>query len=312
MTNTMRAYVGEIVLRPAPAVEIMGDSVSAELRASLIAEPLGDPAWTVANYSLPGTSPLFAPATFDRQCAAGRVPKVIVYAPHPANLGAPMVDRFVGRFATLSEARSLPRVGVSWPDFAFGALCKASYTMRYREELNAFVTQGDGGFFKTWRNPIRSVAESEEPFGEAPREPDTSVKKYTPANLPPQLTQPFSVHPYNRAAIDRFLDRASEKGVTVLWVSLPTIAPLTQDAKERARFDAFLDDTQQRHANFSVLHRGIETWPDAYFSDPRHVNRFGAWKFSRQLGAELAAWVKTTGADPLRGGSAREPAPLVR
>src|SRR4051812_1184853 len=103
MVNTLHARMHEIVtLDPAP-VQIMGDSVSAGIKASVVAEQLDKPAETVSNYSLPGTSPLFAYATLQRQLAAGQTPRVIVYAPHPAHLGAPMSERFLGRFATASE-----------------------------------------------------------------------------------------------------------------------------------------------------------------------------------------------------------------
>ena len=104
MVNTLRARLREIVTRAAAPVQIMGDSVSAGIKASVVAEQLGKPATTVSNYSLPGTSPLFAQATLQRQLAAGKAPRVIVYAPHPAHLGAPMVERYLGRFATAGEA----------------------------------------------------------------------------------------------------------------------------------------------------------------------------------------------------------------
>ena len=296
MTQTLHSRLREINQRPAPVVEVMGDSVSAAIRASVLAEAVDDPKWTVANYSLPGTTPIFPPFALERQCGAGRSPRVILYAPHPALLNAPKIERFVARFGTASEIAQLRGAGAAWTEIVYGALCKSSYTLRYREDLAVALTQGDLGFFQTWGKPVTSVAGSEQPLAEAPPEPDLRVTKYTAANLPPQLRQPFAVDPLNRACIHRLCEVAARENIQVLWVSMPTIGANTQDSAERAAFNAFLDEMSARHANFSVLHREIEAWPDGCFMDPRHLNPYGAWKFSRQLGGELAAWMKTNAA----------------
>ena len=107
MVRTLHGRMAEIVSLPAPRVQIMGDSVSAAINSANLAEAAGLPVAAVDNYSLPGTSPVFAYYALRRELAAGRTPEEILYAPHPANLETPMIDRFIGRFGTLEECGEL-------------------------------------------------------------------------------------------------------------------------------------------------------------------------------------------------------------
>jgi len=292
MVNTLRARLTEIVTREAAPIQIMGDSVSAGIRASVISEQLESPSTTVSNYSLPGTSPLFAYCTLQRQLAAGKIPRVIIYAPHPAHLGAPMVERFLGRFATAREAWEFAqhaRIG----DTLFGALTRVSYTLRYREELYGVLTQGDSEFFRTMKKPVDSVAASQQEF---PEPPEPSAREaFRAEDLPPMLFKPFMAQRDNARYIDAFCDLADAHGIIVLWVTVPCIPAFQErwaNGPDQAAYYAYLDGLAQRHLNLAILHREIEAWPDRYFGDARHLNRPGAWKFSQHLGVELAAWLK--------------------
>jgi hypothetical protein len=270
----------------------MGDSVSAGIKASVVAEQLGVPATTMSNYSLPGTSPLFAYATLQRQLAAGKAPRVIVYAPHPAHLGAPMSERFLGRFATAGEAWEFAR-HARIDDTLFGMLCRASYTLRYREELYGVVTQGDLEFFRTMKKPVDSVTASQQPQPEPPEPPIR--EPFRVEDLPPMLFAPFAVQRDNERAIDAFCELAAAHDIAVLWVTLPCIPAFTArwaEGPDEAKYYAYLGSLAQRHRNVTILHRDLEAWPDRYFSDARHLNRFGAWKFSQRLGGELAEWLR--------------------
>jgi hypothetical protein len=292
MVNTLHARMRESVTRDAAPVQIMGDSVSAGIKASVVAEQLGKPATMVSNYSLPGTSPLFACDTLRRQLAAGKAPRVIVYAPHPAHLGAPMVERFLGRFATAGEAWNFAKHG-RISDTLFGTLCRLSYTLRYREELYGVVTQGDLEFFRTMKKPVDSVASSQQPQPEPPEPPERPP--FRAEDLPPMLFAPFSVQRDNARSIDALCDLAEAHGITVLWVTLPCIPAFAEHwarGTDRAAYYAYLDDLARRHRNVSILHRELEAWPDKYFGDARHLNRTGAWRFSQRLGGELAVWMQ--------------------
>lgn len=111
MTRSLKSRLREINQRPARPIQVMGDSVSAAISTAILTEELNDPRLSVANYSLPGTPPSFAPLALERQCRAGRRPRFIIYAPHIAVLGNPQIERFVGRFGTASEIMQLHSAG---------------------------------------------------------------------------------------------------------------------------------------------------------------------------------------------------------
>ena len=299
MTQTLRFRMHEIVSLPAPRVQIMGDSVCAAIRAANVAEAAGLPEGSISNYALPGTSPLFTWFTLRRELAAGRSPKFIVYAPHPATLRSPLVERFFGRFATAGEAAELvPQLPLS--DTLFGAACRLSYTLRYREELQTVVTQTNLAFFHTMKGPVVSVQASQVKLAET-QIPDPNVTLFNKGSLPPRLTAPFSVAPLNLKYIDKFCDLAAEHNIRIAWVSMPTIAALKQGGAgdtSDGRYFALLDGIAARHPNVTVLHRDIDVLPDSYFADQWHLNRYGAMVFSRQLGTWLAPWLEANGLNP--------------
>ena len=148
MRRTIDERMKEIVTLPVPRLQIMGDSVTAGINAANLAQTAGMPVDEVGNYSLPGTSPVFAYYALKRELATGRTPGRILYAPHPSNLETPMIDRFVGRFGTPQECVGLLFHGVSPPDWLFGLACRMSVAMRDREEFRAALTEGNFGFLR--------------------------------------------------------------------------------------------------------------------------------------------------------------------
>lgn len=287
MERTLNMRMAEIVSLPAPQVQIMGDSVTAGINAANLAEAAGLPVGAIENYSLPGTSPIFAYFTLRRELAAGRVPARILFAPHPANLETPMIDRFIGRFGTARECAGLLLHGVSLPDWLFGAACRASMAMRDREEFRLAITQGDFGFFRTLRMPATSVTLSQRPIAPIPAPPPVH---FPPADFPPQLSRPFFVDPVNAKYIDLFCDLAQSRGIRVTWATVPVLGLFKETAMAGggdARYQAYLDSLVARHPNVTLLHREIEAYPDNCFIDPWHLNPSGALRFSTLLGAAL-------------------------
>ncbi len=288
MVRTVQSRMAEILSLPAPKVQIMGDSVTARIDAADLAETAGLPVDTVGNYSLPGTSPVFAYFTLRRELAAGRVPERIVYAPHPANLETPMIDRFIGRFGTGEECADLLAHGVSLPDWLFGAACRLSVAMRNREEFRLAITQGDFGFFRTLRTPAVSVMISREKIA-APSTPPPPLS-IVPADFPAQLSAPFFVDRVNAEYIDRFCDLAASRGIEVTWVTVPVIGLFRERAmggEGAAKFQGYLAALAARHRNVTLLHPEVEVYPDNCFADAWHLDAYGALRFSRELGAEL-------------------------
>jgi hypothetical protein len=286
MERTVHARMSEIESMPAPRVQIMGDSVTAGLNAANIEEAAGLPAGSVVNYSLPGTSPMFAYFTLQRELAAGRVPKLILFAPHPATLETPMIDRFIGRFCTAEESWQLLTHGASLPDWLFGAACRASMAMRDREEIRLAVTQGNLGFFQTLRTPAILVAQKAIVAPPLPPAPAAISE----ADFPAQLSAPFFVDPVNAAYIDRFCDLAESRGIPVAWITVPVIGLFKDRAMGgggEAKFQSYLDGLAARHRNVTLLHRDLEVYPNDWFSDPWHLNRYGSWRWSLETAAAL-------------------------
>jgi hypothetical protein len=289
LVRTLQLRMHEIVTLPAPKLQIMGDSVTEGIIAGNLAKALNLPVDQVGNYCLPGTSPMFAYFTLRRELAAGRVPGRILFAPHPANLEEPMVDRFMGRFATTTESLELLRHGVTLPVWLFGEACRDSVAMRNREEFRLAVTQGDFGFFTTLHKPAVSVLNSRIPVVQPlPGQP----LAVNPADFPAQLSTPFSVDRVNAAYIDAFCDLAAAHGIRVTWVTVPVIDLYKERAMAaggEAAYQAYLDGLVARHPNVSLLHRQLEVYPDTCFFDPWHLNHYGEDRFTAEVAAALKA-----------------------
>ena len=286
MERTIHLRTAEILSQPASRIQIMGDSVTARINASNVAQAANLPPGSVANYSLPGTSPVFAYYTLRRELAAGRVPSLIILAPHPANLESPMIDRFIGRFATPSESLDLFSHGVSLPDWLFGLTCRASIAMRDREEFRLALTTGDLGFFKTLHTPPI-------PLSQAPLPPSAPPPPLPLTDFPAQLSAPFSVGPVNLSYINAFCSLAASRRIKVAWVTLPVIALFKERAMANggeARLQAFLNTVAAQNPNVTLLHPALEVYPDNCFADPWHLNPYGAYRLSAELGASLSKY----------------------
>lgn len=294
MTRTLRHRAEEIRYLPATRVQLMGDSVSSALRAGQLEHLLGEGS-EVSNYSLPGTSPMFNYFVLSRQIAAGQKPKVIVFAPHPCTWGDPFVDRFLARFANPEETFELLGNGVKFTDWCYGLLCRASYTLRYREEFYLALVQGDRGFFQTWQKPVSSVQNTRakvttEELAPAP----PPEKRIDPRGLPPTLTQPISIHRDNEVFFEKFCRLAAEHDIEIVWLTLPE-AQVFRDrfpgAQRTAAYAPFVERMRARHPNLHPLSTEIPVLPDSHFQDPWHLNPYGAWAFSQQAGQQLRDWL---------------------
>jgi hypothetical protein len=296
MTRTLQHRAEEIRYLPATPIQLMGDSVSSAVRASLIEQFLGaGPEHEVSNYSLPGTSPMFNYFVLRRQLAAGQAPKLIVFAPHPCTWRDPFVDRFLARFADPGEAMQLARDGAKASDWLYGLLCRASYTLRYREELYLALTQGDTGFFKTWSQPVTSVQNTRAKVTTAELQPQRPNTELDDRNLPPTLTKPIVVDPNNEYYFDQFCSLAARNNIRILWLTLPE-AQLFREKfpgpERTAKYAPFVERMRARHSNLYVLSAEIPTLPNDHYMDVWHLNRYGAWVFSEQAAEQLAGWLK--------------------
>lgn len=295
MTRTLRHRTEEILYLPATQIQFMGDSATNAVRASLIEHFLNQP-HEISNYALPGTTPLFSYFMLQRQIAAGRIPKVIVFAPHPFTWGDSFMDRFIGRFANPTESGMLLRDGIQLDDWIYGTFCRMSYTLRYREELYKMFTQGDMAFFESWSQQIVSVQNTRAKImDEEKMPPEPKVSVLDPNNLPPILSRPITIHPYNEIYLEKFCDLAAQHGIRIVWLTLPIPELLAKRIPEQERtavYAAFVQRMTARHPNLFPLTATISVQPDTHYRDPWHLNSYGASVFSQRTGEQLAAWLK--------------------
>lgn len=295
MTRTLRHRTEELLYLPATQIQFMGDSATNAIRVGQIEQYLGLP-HEISNYALPGTTPLFSYFVLQRQIAAGRIPKLIVFAPHPFTWGDSFMDRFLGRFATPWESASMLREGVGLDDWIYGSLCRMSFTLRYREELYMMFTQGDTAFFESWFQQIVSVQNTRAKIEDVEKEPEEPLKSVlNPHNLPPILSRPITIHPYNEIYLHKFCELAAKHNIRIVWLTLPIPELLAKRIPEEERtavYNAFVARMNARHPNLFPLSPSISVYPDTHYRDYWHLNAYGAMVFSKRTGEQLAAWLK--------------------
>ena len=294
MTRTLQHRAEEIRYLPPTDIQLMGDSATSALRASLLERFVGQ-GYRVSNYALPGTSPLFNYFVLRRQIAANKPPKLIVLAPHPFVWGDPLLDRFLARFATPAESLHLLRDGVNLSDWFYGTLCRFSYTLRYREEFYKAVTAGDTAFFRRLEDPITSVQNTRAKITEADQQPPVpTVSIIDQKNIPPILSAPIAIHPYNEMYLDKFCRLAEANGIWIVWLSLPVpelLLEKTGHLHSTETYTAFLNKMTRKHKNLIALSPAVPTLPDTHYLDAWHMNQYGAWIFAQDAGQQLAHWL---------------------
>jgi len=296
MTRTLRHRSEEILYLPPTRIQFMGDSATNALQVSLIEKFVGGN-HQLSNYALPGTTPLFCYFVLKRQIEADRAPQVIVFAPHPFTWGDSFMDRFLGRFANIGESARLLKDGVDLDDWIYGSLCRMSYTLRYREELYKMLTQGDMAFIHSWKQQITPVQNTRAKIADEEKQPEEPKQSLlNPNNIPPILSRPVSIHPYNEIYLDKFCDLAAEHHIQIIWLTLPipeSLAKRIPESQRTAVYEQFVERMRQRHPNLHPLEAKIHTLPDTHYrEDYWHLNSYGSWVFSQRAGEQLAAWLK--------------------
>ncbi len=295
MTRTVQHRAEEVRYLPPADIQLMGDSATSAVRVALLERFIGE-THQVSNYALPGTSPLFNYFVLRRQIAAKNPPKLIVLAPHPFTWGDPFLDRFMARFATPEESARFLRDGVKFSDWFYGTLCRLSYSLRYREELYKFITAGDADFFKKLEIPVSSVQNTRAKISHdehQPPEPPQSLLNKN--NVPPLLRSPIVIHPYNELYLDKLCRLAAANHIKIVWITLPLPEMLKRDFPNPERlaiYQAFVEKKKALHPNLFTTSAGINEMPDTYYTDPWHMNPYGAWVFSQTAGKQLADWLR--------------------
>lgn len=288
MIRTLELRARQAVEEEAPEIQIIGDSSVAVVFPGALVAGAGA-GHSVGNYSLPGTSAVFQRALFERQAAAGRLPEILVYAGSVATLNQPLLDRFAGRFATWTEMGEVLEEGAPWGELAMGLIGRASYTVRYRDELRGVITGGRAYFWWHWGSlwkPAVGIGRGEDARRSGP---DRTGGPWTVEMLPQGIKRPLRL---TRVIEESLIDlgrRARARGVTPVWVSLPLYRALLDIQKGNGSaeaLDRFLAKLEAE-AGWVILIRQPPEWPDAVFVDPVHMNREAGEKLGRMIGDAL-------------------------
>ena len=268
------------------SLEIMGDSVAnggilAEKLASLLPDGV-----TVANNAIPGTGPEFPYFLLKRQLVRGKAPKAIIYAPSPHTFATLRIPLLVSGYCTWPETGEVFATGLHTCETAYGALCKLSWTLRYRDELAA-VVKGD------------PAKEAEAKLARILAK--TPSKRYFPIEgAGPMYRKPFTCDAFNRCFVEKFLRLAREHDIKVYWVTMPTLG-VVADSRKPFRFQAdyygFLDGIANRFGT-RFLQKQFLVYGDDDFKDYSHLSEAGAQRFTGFLAGKLGSVLQAEGLVP--------------
>jgi hypothetical protein len=259
--RTNRVATGSV-----PDWEIMGDSVAqGGIIATQLAGYLSDDQ-SVTNFAIASTGPEFPYFLLNRQIAAGKAPKKIIYAPSPHTFASKRIAILVGGFCNWREIFEIASSGVQPCEVVYGVLCKVSYTLRHREELKEL--------FKTKKAPATKL--------ETPRYPASRLK--------PMYKKPFTVEQFNGLFFLKFLTLAQEHNIPIYWVTMPVL-PVVSESRKPFNFETdyyrFVDDLEKQ---FDVrdLQKKFILFGETDFIDYIHLNSVAAERFTEMLGAKLS------------------------
>jgi len=257
-------------------VEIMGDSVAAGgLLAGGFAGALPSGA-TISNLAMSATGPEFPYFLLKRQIAAGKAPKAIVYAPSPHTFASLRVGLLVSGYCTWPEAGEVALAGIHTCDVVYGAMCKVSRTLRYREELAVFV-KGD---------PAKAAEKSLEEL----RKRSPQKQQFPPEMLPQMYKKGFAWDPFNLYFCKKFLSLAREHHIHIYWVTMPEL-PVVAESRKRLDFDkeyyAFLDKVAKDYG-VTLFQKEFVVYADEEFRDYSHLNEHGAERYTAFIAGKFA------------------------
>lgn len=283
-TRNAQVRTRELVTLPAPVVQIFGDSVSAGLNESIISHDLGINSYDLVNHSIAGTTAYSAYFLLRRQLDAGIVPKAVILAYNARSYCIPLAPKFLGRFATWNELGIAAKFGLPLDDWLTSLACRGSYSLRYREELNAIARTGSGwDYFNPSVTPTLSYSER---------------LASLPVTLPASQERPHAPE-YNRAfygvnfvpneaiqrSLDEFFELARTHSIQVYVLSMPKTV-VTAELHARNGFDKAYDDfieLQVKRHGAEWLLREQSALVASDFLDAVHLTPRAAFQFSKRV-----------------------------
>jgi len=258
---------------------VMGDSVAA---GGIIASELSDclDHQYVFNAAIPATGPAFSYFILQRDLAAGRMPKAIIYAPSPHTFASQSLTLLVGGYCHWKEIGEILGTGIKIPETAYGILCKVSYSLRNREQISSL-----------FKNKVAHDVQ-EEYAGDTPLPMRPANRHYALNDVLPILKKPFTVRSFNRLMLGKFLALARQNHIRVYWVTMPVLS-VVHEGREPYDFDrdyqTFLAGLQKQYG-IIVVQKDFPILDDQSFSDSLHLSPPAAIKFTQYLGTKLASF----------------------
>lgn len=287
----LQDYRQRVAAAPA-AIQFMGDSavgagVSCEQLNRLVSTP-DAPFVMMAAY---GSGPVFAYFALKQELAAGTVPKAIIYAPSPHTFASSRLPKFVACYASPGEILEVACHTWEFSEITYGLLCRASYSLRYREELGEFIRSRDRSALVRLRGSRGRGAEAQpDPAADA-LQPGT--KTFTARDFSPKTYgKPFAVLPMNDWAIRGLLRLAAERRVPVVWAMMPVPKAVEESRLPfdfAARYCAYIAGVETATPGLEYANSMQEPplYADCCFRDPTHLNGYGRAKFTAALAETL-------------------------
>lgn len=263
-----------------------------------------------------------------RAIDAGARPKVVIVdfaalmpvdSPSPGLLNYP-------ELATARDCLDLACSSNDLDFFGSSMIAKLLPSARLRFEICASVRVALAGGSSSERASLRShrlIWARER--GAQPTEPGRVRLAQEPTLIEALCPTAWTCPPRDAAYLDRFLDLAGSRGITVYWL-LPPLAPEVHARRSiqgsDASYERFARSVAARHPNTVVVDARSSGYDDSVHADYLHLDRRGASVLSADLAAVLidqaraGTWVALptlggrSGDEPISS-LARSPTPVV-
>lgn len=279
----------ELEQQSAPLIEIFGDSVAdGGINEVLLARELGLKQDELVNASIPGTHAYYAYFVLKRQIDAGHVPKNIILAYNARSYARAPGEKFLARFARWREMPTAVRHGIPFEDLARSVVARFSFSLRYRDELNAMIrTKGGGGFFDPQVTPAedRAVRTARLPVLRPAPSRMASASGFNPGFHGGSFIPAAEI----TSSLRSFFELTQKHQIEVFLVSMPK----TEEAKRRhndngfdAAYEGFMDNMAMQGGAHWLLREQLPLAADC-FSDAVHLTPCAAFDFSLLLAEKM-------------------------
>lgn len=289
MIRTFRWMKALITAQPAPDIQLHGDSVAqGGLLAGEVLSQLPE-STRVFNAAMQGTGPEFTYYLLQRQIRSGRVPRAIVLAHSPHTYVTERMGILAGAFLDVRDLPDALLRGEHFFDTLYGVLCRLSFTLRHREEIES-VVKGKRRALAEWNEPLPTAEFVLEDLASDTTTPEQRREAvHSPVHA--VFRRPFAPDPGERRYLARTLALARSRGITVYWFTMPehpAVAAIRDSTGFTRDYGRFVDSLAAA-GEVVPLELTHPVWPAEDFADHSHLVFESSQRVSRELGRLLAA-----------------------